>query len=388
MDALLVTGTRASGKSTVVRAVVEMDSRFALVPAVTTRPHRDDDAPGQYEHMSTDDFRAAVAAGELLVQTDYGDASYGIRRTAFENVIAQGKVPIAVLTPDATARLQDSVAPGERPLSVFLDALDAELDRRLAERGGGRLHETNMEQRSRDRASGRSSTYRLINERIEDTAKTVIALWQFRNKSGVVPGRMIRHLLACDALLRHGDEAHAKEASYDLRLGDEYYASDGIKLLSEANPFLTIEPYDFAIVTTREECRMPNDITGRFDLAVRLFQQGVILSNSTQVDPGFEGPLFCLLFNTSSSRVRLKRGHHFATIEFHKLAEAVLPYDDKYQGKSLVDYIPEYAVAGAIHELKETVDELESQSRFMQELVWSLIALFVAIMTVFLALRI
>lgn len=38
----------------------------------------------------------------------------------------------------------------------------------------------------------------------------------------------------------------------------------------------------------------------------------------------------CLLFNTSSEKVQLKRGQHFTTIEFVKLIESTIPYAGKY----------------------------------------------------------
>lgn len=53
-----------------------------------------------------------------------------------------------------------------------------------------------------------------------------------------------------------------------------------IKKLSGADPFLTIEPYDYAIVSCKERACMPRDVIAKFGLTVGLFCQGIILSNS------------------------------------------------------------------------------------------------------------
>ena len=124
-------------------------------------------------------------------------------------------------------------------------------------------------------------------------------------------------------------------------------------LLSDEKPFLTIEPYDYAIVSCMEIACIPRDVIGKFGLSVGLFCRGIILSNGPQIDPGFRGTLFCLLFNTSNQSVHLKRGQHYATIEFNKLIEPALPYNGAYQGKrKIIDYIPANALYGAINELK------------------------------------
>lgn len=63
--------------------------------------------------------------------------------------------------------------------------------------------------------------------------------------------------------------------------------------------------------------------------------------------------MFCLLLNTSSSPVLLKRRQHYATLEFHKLVEPMYSYGGQYQAKNLLHYLPSNAARGAINELKK-----------------------------------
>jgi len=160
-----------------------------------------------------------------------------------------------------------------------------------------------------------------------------------------------------------------------------------ISLRSNAVP-LALEPYDYAIASCNEKISMPRDVSGRFDVSVNLFCQGIILSNSTQVDPGFRGKLFCLLFNTSNKVVYLKRHTHFATMEFNKLIEPTTPYSGKYADEdSIVPYLPTNVMQGAINELKKEIENLKTENQKMQGIYLSVLALFLAIVSIFLTLK-
>ncbi len=215
----------------------------------------------------------------------------------------------------------------------------------------------------------------------------IAGLWATRERSGVLPGSLIGRLLACGTLLENAEPGKVEGASYDLRLGDEYFYGGQIHRLSDEEPILTLEPYDYAIVTSHEIADLPREISGRFDLTVGLFCQGVILSNGPQVDPGFRGPLFCLLFNTSSSPILLKRRHHYATIEFHKVLWPTAGYRGHYQAKTLIDYLPTNAARGAINELKRELEEVRKESKGLQGTTWAILSLVLAMIAVFVSFR-
>jgi len=132
---------------------------------------------------------------------------------------------------------------------------------------------------------------------------------------------------------------------------------------------------------------LSRDIAGRFDLAVNLFCQGVVLSNGPQVDPGFTGTLFCLLLNTSSKPVLLKRRQHYSTIEFQRLIEPTDEYRGQYQGKSLIDYLPSNAAQGAINELKKEIELVRKESQSLQAVTWAIVALILGLLSMWLTIR-
>ncbi len=387
-DTLVITGTGGAGKTTVARMLSERRRRFEVVQAVTTRQRREDDIDGQYEYVEMQEFGRLRGGGELLIEARYREQSYGVRRSAAESVRGGGGIPVLVITPEAARRAvsDDPFQDADwRPLVVFIDAKDGVLDRRIEARGVDARSE--HDQREADRVFGRYATYTVRAGSPEEVADLIAGLWTTRDRSGVLPGPLIARLLACGTLLENAEPSKVEGASYDLRLGDEYFYGGQIHRLSDEEPILTLEPYDYAIVTSHEVADLPREVSGRFDLTVGLFCQGVILSNGPQVDPGFRGPLFCLLFNTSSSPILLKRRQHYATIEFHKVLWATAGYTGHYQAKTLIDYLPTNAARGAINELKRELEEVRKESKGLQGTTWAILSLVLAMIAVFVSFR-
>ena len=392
---IIVTGTRGSGKSTVVHDLYTSDNRFRQVKSVTTRAQRQDDIPGTYDYVSDDEFQTLHDRGNLFIEAVYSQARYGVRVQDISDVESVGKVAILVLTPDSASKLggiQETEINGVRAalpsdyLSFFLDAPDDGLNQRVMARSGVPSRDL-LEQRQADRKFGAKFTYVLQNLDKNLTRDLIVALWEYNTASGVLPARIILLMISCGILLEHADCTRVSGASYDLSLGDQYFYGGRVKRLSDVDPILLIEPYDYAIVTTQEEVKLPRDVSARFDLSVSLFCQGVILSNGPQIDPGFHGTLFCLLFNTSSSPVLLKRGQHYCSLEFHKLVEPTYAYTGSYLGRDLLHYIPSNAARGAINELKKELEGVRKDSQSVQNLSYSFFALIVALIAVLVVFR-
>ena len=388
-DALVITGTSGAGKTTVASCLVRRNAAFVVVQAVTTRGRRGDDSEAQYEYVEVERFEELRDAGELLISTTYREQCYGIRRSAFEGVRRAGCTPVLVITPQAAEKVigDDPFGGADwRPFVVFIDEEDGVLDERVKGRGG-QADEREPGRRYSDRKSGACAMYTVRAGAPDEVSGLIAALWMTRDRSGILPRSLIERLLACGTLLQRAEGSRVSGASYDLSLGDEYYYGGRIRKLSESDPILLLAPYDYVIVTSHEVADFPREITGRFDLTVSLFCQGVILSNGPQVDPGFRGPLFCLLFNTSSSPVLLKRRQHYASIEFHKMLWPTAGYAGFYQKKTLIDYLPANAARGAISELKTELEEVRRESRSLQTTTWAILSLVLALVAVFVSFR-
>ncbi|MHB8118229.1 MAG: dCTP deaminase domain-containing protein [Methanothrix sp.] len=293
----------------------------------------------------------------------------------------QSKIPIFIIF---TENLRDIVRNEQlgsliRPLNIFIDAPDELLDRNLRDRNEI-INEATFRKRQEDREFEKNCIYILSNTNLGNTVELIWDLWRYQMTGGVLSKRLIKLMISCGMLLRNADIGNIKSASYDLSIGDEYYYSGKIKALTDRDPFILIEPYDYAIVTSKEIADMPRDVIGRFDLSVSLFCQGIILSNGPQVDPGFKGRLFCLLFNTSNALISLKRGQHYATIEFNKMVEPSESYQGKYQDKDkIVYYLPSNSMRGAINELKKEIENVRNESKNLQNTFLAITSLILAI---------
>ena len=389
-ESIIITGTSCAGKSTIAKglecASIHTGVRFEQVKAVTTREKRAGDS--NYEYVSDKEFDKLLNENKLLVHSIYRRKNYGIKRSEYEKVIQNKRIPILVITPASAAELSTKT----QYMCIFLDAPDETLIDRWCERLERNPDKKEIKafcmQHKMDRSCQDKAHYILNNADISSVISLIIWLWEHQNQGGALSQKTISDMINCGTLLRDANPQMIKGASYDLCLGDEYYYDGKIQKLSDEKPFLTIEPYDYAIVSCKETAWIPRDVIAKFGLTVGLFCQGIILSNGPQIDPGFRGTLFCLLFNTSNRAVHLKRGKHYATIEFNKLIGYAEPYEGKYQGKErIIEYIPENALHGAINELKKEVEHLKTESRIMQNIYLGVVALMFAIISILLVVQ-
>ena len=391
-ESIVITGTSCSGKSTIAKGLCNLDNKntphFKLVEAVTTREKRKDDT--NYDYITDEYFNELNVNNKLLISSVYREKKYGLKFDSYREVLSEGNIPILIITPSSAAELLSKNS--DSYLCIFLDSPDDILTQRFEARNGVSLDNNSrdsfIKQNINDRSNSSAAHYIISNNDELTTMSLILWLWKNQYKGGGLPQRIIKDMVSCDVLLKNADPEMIKGASYDLCLGDEYYYDGEIQTLSAKKPFLTIEPYDYAIVSCKESACIPRDVIAKFGLSVGLFCQGIILSNGPQIDPGFSGTLFCLLFNTSNRAVHLKRGQHYATIEFNKLVGYADPYSGRYQGKEhIIDYIPANALHGAINELKKEVEKLKRESRYMQNIYLGVVALMFAIISILLVVR-
>jgi deoxycytidine triphosphate deaminase len=362
---VVLTGTSGAGKTSVARKLIEISEKFTRVQALTTRKQREDDEAGEYLYLSEEEFTKLDREGDLLIKSTYRGDNYGIAKKTFHELVNNGRVPVMVVTPESVQKLEETQLnkPNMRLpfLTIFLDAHDDTLDNRLKERGQ-KIIERIKAQRLDDREYEKSCIYSVLNTDLAKTVALIDNLWQFRNNEGILPKSLIKLMIECGMLLENAQLENISGASYDLIVADDHYYGGKPVSLTEQDPFIKIEPFEFAFVRSKETCNLPRDVAGRFDVAVSLFLGGLIMSNGPQVDPGFRGGLWCLLFNTSNDTVELKRGQHYATIEFTKLVHPTHPYKGKYQDKEkIADYLPHSASRSPISELKKDIRDLKSE---------------------------
>lgn len=173
-------------------------------------------------------------------------------------------------------------------------------------------------------------------------------------------------------------------ASYDLRLGTCHYVFDNsqdrsdskwslihigsdreLDNLNQKNSYqkytvpeqmrhtLTIPPYGSAILELKETvdtytaaAKYKTLIVGRFDLKLSRVYQALISQQATQVEPFYQGKLYCFVHNLCNKPININENDEVATIEF------------TYAGKRLTDedferIIDKYKLANLKYEKSE-----------------------------------
>jgi len=354
-DGIIITGTSASGKSTIAKLLVKKNENYGLVKAITTRGPRGDD-DGHYLYVKSDEFKRQRP--DLMTYAKYRDNEYGIHRNQYSEVCAAGKIPVLIIAPESIK--EDVVFDGRtRNMVVYIDSDDDELIARIDRRDAYKQGQKDVAQRERDREYANYADYYLKSKdgNLEELVDFIEDMWQFREESGVLPFQFIEKLIRYGNLITPYNVKNISSASYDMTVGEKYWKK-GVRKL-DGTDVIVIEPGEFVVIQSEEYLMLPPCFSGRFDLTVSMFCKGLILSNGPQVDPGFEGRLFCLLFNASNVSVELKKGDHYASIEFTKILEKTIrPYNGRYQGKSdIIDMLPLVATMDSI--IRVVCDELK-----------------------------
>lgn len=107
-----------------------------------------------------------------------------------------------------------------------------------------------------------------------------------------------------------------KPASYHLRLGSYYRIAGKDYELSDDSKILKIPRHGIAIVRTLEWINMPGFLVGRWNLKVKMVYRGLVWVGSLQVDSGYQGYLFCPLYNLSHREQELVYKEPLFTIDF------------------------------------------------------------------------
>lgn len=383
LKGIILTGTSGAGKTTIASELIKDSNRYAVVRALTTREKREEDN-GHYIYI--DDLNFEKCRCVFFASTEYRGEKYAITKPAIEEVVREGKMPVLIISPESYKEIRAEDREGF--LSFFIDADDDSLDERLVLRDNKNISREVLEQRKKDRKFSDEPDYIVQNKDILLAVKVIERLVELFNTGSFLGEKDIKLMIENGMLVKGAIPENVKGASYDLRLGDEYYYSGEIRKIEKENLRLTIEPYDYAIVSSKEEICLPKDVVAHFGLTVGLFCQGIILSNGQQVDPGFRGTLFCLLFNTSNRPVTIKRSEHYATIEFTKMNQFASKYKGRYQEKrEIIDVIPANAMQGAINELKKEIEELKHESRSMQNIYISVISIIIAAISILMILN-
>lgn len=120
----------------------------------------------------------------------------------------------------------------------------------------------------------------------------------------------------------HFQEALLRQASYDLRLGPEIYivGEQAPRMLDDDEPYATLPPGQFAILTCYEEIAMPRDLIAFISVRSKFKLEGLVNISGFHVDPTFRGRLRFAVQNVGPTDMRIKYLEPTFTIFFAQLS--------------------------------------------------------------------
>jgi guanylate kinase len=191
----VVAAPSGAGKSSLVKALLELDSHLAVSVSHTTRAPRGQEQHGrEYWFIGTDEFRQMAAQGDFFEWAEVHGNLYGTSRRAIEDRLARGDD--VVLEIDWQGALQIKQIFAHAILIFILPPSWAELEQRLKRRGedGADVIARRMENARLEVAQARHFDFVIINGLFETALfdlKTVVHSQrlryaaQQRNKSQV-----------------------------------------------------------------------------------------------------------------------------------------------------------------------------------------------------------
>ncbi len=191
----VVAAPSGAGKSSLVKALLELDSHLMVSVSHTTRTPRGQEQDGrEYHFIGIDEFRAKITHGDFFEWAEVHGNLYGTSRAAIEDCIAHGQD--VVLEIDWQGALQIKKLFAHAVLIFILPPSWDELRQRLRRRGedGAEVIEMRMANARLEVAQARHFDFVIINALFETALfdlKTVVHSQrlkyaaQRRNKSQV-----------------------------------------------------------------------------------------------------------------------------------------------------------------------------------------------------------
>jgi deoxycytidine triphosphate deaminase len=133
---------------------------------------------------------------------------------------------------------------------------------------------------------------------------------------------------------------------YNLRAGRAFSPDTGVEIQIDRyidgtrKTAWRILPSETLMIMTTESVNIPPDLMASYGQLNRLAQQGLLIVNTSIIEPGYNGPISCFLVNFSKNAIDISLNQEIAKLCFYKLTKpptSLLPsimIEDEYR-KSL-----------------------------------------------------
>ena len=133
---VILSGVSGAGKDTIKKELIARMENVESLPSYTDRQPRENDIPGQtYNFVTTEEFEAMIARGELYEYSAHHNHYYGTSKKLLNEKMQNGKIIVKDIEVNGTENLLKILGNDTRIVTIFLNVGKEELKRRLIERG-------------------------------------------------------------------------------------------------------------------------------------------------------------------------------------------------------------------------------------------------------------
>ncbi|MEM4354400.1 MAG: hypothetical protein QW470_06605 [Candidatus Caldarchaeum sp.] len=122
-----------------------------------------------------------------------------------------------------------------------------------------------------------------------------------------------------------------------MSLGDQVYVTADEaprNLRLPKSSYITIEPGEFAVLTTYEYVYVPKNLVAFISIRYGYKERGLVNVSGFHVDPGFFGKLLFTVYNAGPNDIVLKHREPLFMIMFANLTQLTDPYKGKRQAQT------------------------------------------------------
>ena len=94
---LVIAGPSGAGKTVIATSIVNEHPEFTFLRSGTTRAKRGDAHDDEYIYYTEEEFKAAIANGEMAEHAVYGGNMYGTPNAELDRAFSEGKTPLLVI---------------------------------------------------------------------------------------------------------------------------------------------------------------------------------------------------------------------------------------------------------------------------------------------------
>ena len=132
---VLLSGVSGAGKDTIKKELIEIMDNVESLPSFSDRAPRENDIPGKtYNFVSTEEFEAMIARGELYEYSAHHNHYYGTSRKLLNEKMQNGKIIVKDIEVNGVENLVKLLGNDTKIVTIFLKVPKEELRRRLESR--------------------------------------------------------------------------------------------------------------------------------------------------------------------------------------------------------------------------------------------------------------